>query len=161
VGELCVRGPQVMKGYWNRPDETAKVLFADGWLRTGDMGFIDAVGRIKLTDRKKDMIIVSGFKVYPSEIEEVVMTHPGVQEAAAIPAEDERSGQVVKLVIVRKDPALTEEQVVAYCKERLTGYKVPKIVVFRSEALPKSPVGKVLRRLVREAEERAVVAETA
>ena len=161
VGELCVRGPQVMKGYWNRPDETAKVLFADGWLRTGDMGFIDAVGRIKLTDRKKDMIIVSGFKVYPSEIEEVVMTHPGVQEAAAIPAEDERSGQVVKLVVVRKDPALTEEQVVAYCKERLTGYKVPKLVVFRSEALPKSPVGKVLRRLVREAEERAVAAEAA
>ena len=161
AGELCVRGPQVMKGYWNRPDETAKVFFADGWLRTGDMGFIDGAGYIKLTDRKKDMIIVSGFKVYPNEVEEVVMTHPGVLEAAAIPAEDERSGQAVKLVVVRKDPALTEEQIVAHCKERLTGYKVPKLVVFRTEPLPKSPVGKVLRRLVREAEERAKTAEAA
>jgi long-chain acyl-CoA synthetase len=161
TGELCVRGPQVMTGYWNRPDETAKVFLADGWLRTGDMGFIDEAGFIRLTDRKKDMIIVSGFKVYPNEIEEVVMSHPGVLEAAAIPADDERSGQVVKLVVVRKDPALTEAQVVAHCKERLTGYKVPKLVVFRSEALPKSPVGKVLRRLVREAEERAQAAEPA
>ena len=105
---------------------------------------------MKLTDRKKDMIIVSGFKVYPNEIEEVVMTHPGVQEAAAIPAKDERSGQVVQVVVVRKDPALTAEQVIAHCRTRLTGYKVPKYVRFRSEPLPKSPVGKVLRRLVRE-----------
>jgi long-chain acyl-CoA synthetase len=161
VGELCVRGPQVMKGYWNRPEETAKVFFEDGWLRTGDMGFIDAAGYIKLTDRKKDMIIVSGFKVYPNEVEEVVMMHPGVLEAAAIPAEDERSGQVVKLVIVRKDPALTGDQLVAHCKEHLTGYKVPKLVVFRSEPLPKSPVGKVLRRLVREEDERARAAVAA
>ena len=150
TGELCVRGPQVMKGYWNRPDETANVLSADGWLRTGDMGFIDAIGYIKLTDRKKDMIIVSGFKVYPNEVEEVVMMHPGVLEAAAIGAADEKSGQVVKIVVVRKDPALTGDEVVAHCRKHLTGYKVPKYVVFRAEPLPKSPVGKILRRLVRD-----------
>jgi long-chain acyl-CoA synthetase len=150
TGELCVRGPQVMKGYWNRPEETANVFTADGWLRTGDMGFIDERGYIKLTDRKKDMIIVSGFKVYPNEVEEVVMMHPGVLEAAAIGAADEKSGHVVKVVVVRKDPALTAEQLIAHCKKHLTGYKVPKHVVFREEPLPKSPVGKILRRLVRD-----------
>ena len=150
TGELCVRGPQVMKGYWNRPDETANVFTADGWLRTGDMGYFNESGYIKLTDRKKDMIIVSGFKVYPNEVEEVVMMHPGVLEAAAIGTADEHSGQVVKIVVVRKDPALTEEQLIAHCKKDLTGYKVPKYVVFREEPLPKSPVGKILRRLVRD-----------
>jgi len=161
TGELCVRGPQVMKGYWKRPEETAKVIGADGWLRTGDMGFIDARGYVKLTDRKKDMIIVSGFKVYPNEIEEVVMAHPGVAEAVAIPAPDDYSGQVVKVVVVRSDPALTAEDVTAHARRLLTGYKVPKYVQFRTDPLPKSPVGKVLRRLVREELERdaAKVAE--
>ena len=150
TGEICVRGPQVMKGYWNQPEETAKVFTRDGWLRTGDMGFMDATGRIKLTDRKKDMIVVSGFKVYPNEVEEVVMAHPGVLEAAAIGAPDERSGQVVMVVVVRGDPALTAEQLIAHCRLQLTGYKVPRHVVFRDEPLPKSPVGKILRRLVRD-----------
>ncbi len=150
TGELCVRGPQVMKGYWGRPEETANVLDTEGWLRTGDMGFVDARGHVKLTDRKKDMIIVSGFKVYPNEVEEVAMAHPGVLEAAAIGTEDERSGQVVKIVAVRRDPALTAEDLIAHCRKSLTGYKVPKYVQFRDEPLPKSPVGKVLRRIVRE-----------
>jgi len=155
TGELCVRGPQVMKGYWNRPEETANVLSEDGWLRTGDMGFVDERGYVKLTDRKKDMIIVSGFKVYPNEVEEVVMMHPGVLEAAAIGAADERSGHVVRVVVVRKDPALTEDQVIAHCRKHLTGYKVPKYVVFREEPLPKSAVGKILRRVVRDELEKA------
>jgi long-chain acyl-CoA synthetase len=154
TGEVCVRGPQVMKGYWKRPEDTAKTFYADGWLRTGDMGHVDPRGYVKLTDRKKDMIIVSGFKVYPNEIEEVVMSHPGVAEAVAIPAPDEHSGQVVRVVVVRKDPALTADDVVAYSRKRLTGYKVPRYVQFRDEPLPKSPVGKVLRRLVREEIER-------
>ena len=152
AGELCVRGPQVMKGYWNRPEETANVFTADGWLRTGDMGFMNADGYIRITDRIKDMIVVSGFKVYPNEIEEVVMTHPGVAEAAAIGTPDERSGEAVKLVVVRKDPAVTAEELIAYCRSRLTAYKVPKIVEFSTEPLPKSAVGKVLRRLVRGAQ---------
>ncbi len=161
TGELCVRGPQVMKGYWNRPEETANVFTEDGWLRTGDMGFVDARGYVKLTDRKKDMIIVSGFKVYPNEVEEVVMMHPGVLEAAAIGAADEYSGHVVKIVVVRKDPALSADQVIAHCKKHLTGYKVPKFVVFREEPLPKSPVGKILRRLVRDELEKAEAVATA
>jgi len=154
TGEIYVRGPQVMKGYWNQPDETAKVFAADGWLRTGDMGFMDDAGRIKLTDRKKDMIVVSGFKVYSNEVEEVVMLHPGVLEAAAIGAPDERAGQVVMIVVVRRDPALTAEQLIAHCRLHLTGYKVPRHVHFRDEPLPKSTVGKILRRLVREATEK-------
>jgi len=149
VGELCVRGPQVMKGYWNQPQETAHVFTADGWLLTGDMGFMDESGTLKITDRKKDMIVVSGFKVYPNEIEEVVMSHPGVAEAAAIAEPDERSGEVVKIVVVARDPALSADALIAWCKERLTGYKVPRVVQFRTEPLPKSPVGKVLRRQVR------------
>ena len=149
TGEICVRGPQVMKGYWNQPDETAKVFTQDGWLRTGDMGFMDDMGRIKLTDRKKDMIVVSGFKVYPNEVEEVVMAHPGVLEAAAIAAPDERAGQVVMAVVVRRDPALTAEQLIEHCRLHLTGYKVPRHVVFHEEPLPKTPVGKILRRVVR------------
>jgi long-chain acyl-CoA synthetase len=150
VGEICVRGPQVMKGYWNRPDETAKVFTRDGWLRTGDMGFVDAQGYFRITDRKKDMIIVSGFKVFPAEIEDVVVMHPGVLEAAAVGVPDPKSGEVVKIVVVKQDPGLTEHALLEHCKQHLTGYKVPKIVEFRVEPLPKSNVGKILRRLLRE-----------
>ncbi|MBK7664256.1 MAG: AMP-binding protein [Sterolibacteriaceae bacterium] len=149
VGEICVRGPQVMRGYWNRPQETEKA-FIDGWFRTGDMGFMDPRGYFKITDRKKDMILVSGFNVYPNEVEDIVMTHPGVMEVAAIGAPDERSGEVVKIVVVRKDPDLTVEALLIHCRKHLTGYKVPKIVEFRSEPLPKTNIGKVLRRLLRE-----------
>jgi long-chain acyl-CoA synthetase len=150
VGEICIRGPQVMKGYWKRPDETEKVMTPDGWFRTGDLGFMNEEGYVKITDRKKDMILVSGFNVYPNEIEDVVMMHEGVREVAAIGAPDERSGEVVKIVVVKKDSALTAEELVLHCKRHLTGYKVPKIVEFRTEPLPKSNVGKVLRRLLRE-----------
>jgi len=150
LGELCIRGPQVMAGYWNRPDETARVFTKDGWLRTGDMGFMDAHGYFRITDRKKDMIIVSGFKVFPNEIEDVVMMHPGVLEAGAVGAPDPKSGEVVRLVVVRKDPRLTEEAILEHCKKHLTAYKIPKIVEFREEPLPKSNVGKLLRRLLRE-----------
>ena len=150
LGEICIRGPQVMKGYWNRPDETAKVFTREGWLRTGDMGFMDAEGYFKITDRKKDMIIVSGFKVFPNEIEDVVMMHPGVLEVAAIGASDPKAGEVVKIVVVKKDPALTEEALLEHCRKNLTGYKVPKFVQFRVEPLPRSNVGKILRRLLRE-----------
>lgn len=149
VGEICVRGPQVMKGYWNRPDETAKVFTRDGWFRTGDMGFVDATGHFKITDRKKDLIIVSGFNVYPNEIEDVVMLHPGVLEVAAIGKPDAKSGEVVKVVVVRKDPALTDAALLAHCRQHLTGYKVPKIVEFRDEPLPKTNIGKILRRELR------------
>ncbi len=151
VDEICIRGPQVMKGYWNRPDETAKVLTPDGWLRTGDMGFMDPRGYFKITDRKKDMIVVSGFKVFPNEIEDVVMMHPGVLEVAAIGVTDPKSGEAVKIIVVTKDPELTEDALLEHCKKNLTGYKVPKIIEFRAEALPKSPIGKILRRLLREA----------
>ena len=150
VGELWVRGPQVMKGYWNRPDETVKVLNAEGWLRTGDMGFMDERGYIKITDRKKDMIVVSGFKVFPNEVEEVVAMHPGVLEVAAISAPDDRSGEAVKIVVVKKDPNLTAEALVAHCMQQLTAYKVPKFVQFRDTPLPKSAIGKPLRRLIRD-----------
>lgn len=149
VGEICIRGPQVMKGYWNRPDETAKVFTADGWFRTGDMGFMDANGSFKITDRKKDMIIVSGFKVFPNEVEDVVMLHPGVLEVAAIGERDERSGEAVKIIVVRKDPALSAEALLEHCKQHLTGYKVPKLVEFRAEPLPKTNIGKILRRELR------------
>jgi long-chain acyl-CoA synthetase len=149
VGEIAIRGPQVMKGYWNRPDETAKVFTADGWFRTGDMGFMDATGCVKITDRKKDMIIVSGFKVFPNEIEDVAMMHPGVLEVAAVGVPDEKSGEAVKIFVVRKDPALTELDLLAHCKAHLTGYKVPKAVEFRTEPLPKTNIGKILRRELR------------
>ncbi len=150
VGEICIRGPQVMKGYWNRPEETAKVFTADRWLRTGDMGVMDPRGNIRITDRKKDMIIVSGFKVFPNEIEDVLATHAGVAEAAAIGVPDERSGEAVKVVVVRKDPALTEGELLAHCKQHLTAYKMPRIVEFRTEPLPKSNIGKILRRELRD-----------
>jgi len=148
VGQVFVRGPQVMAGYWQRPDETAKVLRSDGWLATGDMGLVTPEGYLKIVDRVKDMILVSGFNVYPNEIEDVAATHPGVLEACAIGVPDESSGEAVKLFIVRKDPALTAEAVVAHCRANLTGYKVPKHIEFR-DALPKSPVGKILRRELR------------
>ena len=150
VDEICIRGPQVMKAYWNRPDETAKVFTRDGWFRTGDMGFMDPRGYFKITDRKKDMIVVSGFKVFPNEIEDVVMMHAGVLEAAAVGATDPKSGEVVKLFVVRKDPKLTEQALLEHCRKNLTGYKVPKIIEFRDEPLPKSNIGKILRRLLRE-----------
>ncbi len=150
VGEICIRGPQVMAGYWNRPDETAKVMTEDGYFRSGDMGFMDENGYTKIVDRKKDMILVSGFNVYPNEIEEVVASHPGVVEAAAVAAPDEHSGEVVKLFVVRKDPNLTEADLKAYCAKELTNYKRPKYIEFRDE-LPKSNVGKILRRELRDA----------
>jgi long-chain acyl-CoA synthetase len=149
VDEICIRGPQVMKGYWNRPEETAKVLTPDGWLRTGDMGFMDSRGYFKITDRKKDMIIVSGFKVFPNEIEDVVMQHPGVLEAAAIGVPDPKSGEAVKIFVVRRDPQLGEQALLEHCKKYLTGYKVPRIIEFRTEPLPKSNIGKILRRELR------------
>jgi long-chain acyl-CoA synthetase len=149
VGEICVRGPQVMTGYWNQPQETAKVFTPQGWLRTGDMGFMDERGYFKITDRKKDMIVVSGFKVFPNQIEDVVAMHPGVAEVAAIGVPDERSGEAVKIVVVRSDPLLTEEALLAHCKQSLTDYKMPKIVEFRNEPLPKTNLGKILRRQLR------------
>jgi long-chain acyl-CoA synthetase len=149
VGEICIRGPQVMAGYWQRPEDTAKTMFEDGWLRTGDMGRMDEGGFVFITDRKKDMILVSGFNVFPNEIEDVVVGMEGVLEAAAVGIPDERSGEMVKLFVVRKDPNLTAEEVISYCRENLTGYKVPRKVEFREE-LPKTNVGKILRRALRD-----------
>ena len=149
IGEICVRGPQVMKGYWNRPDETAKVMLSDGWLRTGDVGRMDSKGFVYIEDRKKDMILVSGFNVYPNEVESAVVTHPGVLEAAAVAQADEHSGEVVALFVVRKDPSLTEKDVIAHARKSLAGYKVPKHVYFRND-LPKTNVGKILRKALRE-----------
>ena len=148
-GEICVQGPQVMPGYWNRPDATAEVLMEDGWLRTGDIGHMDERGFIFIDDRKKDLIIVSGFNVYPNEVEDVAMLHPGVREAAAIGVDDEHSGEAVKLFVVRNDPALDAAGIVEHCRKSLTGYKVPDRVVFIEE-LPKSNVGKILRRELRD-----------
>ena len=149
VGEICIRGPQVMRGYWQRPDETAKVMTEDGYLRTGDIGYVDERGYVRIVDRKKDMILVSGFNVYPNEIEDVVVHHSGVLEAAAVGVPDEKTGEAVKLVVVKKDPALTAEALIEHCRQHLTAYKVPRRVEFRTE-LPKSNVGKILRRLLRE-----------
>jgi len=148
-GEVCVRGPQVMRGYWNRPEETAQVMLPDGWLRTGDVGYMNEKGYIYLQDRKKDMILVSGFNVYPNEVEEVAATHPGVLEAAAIAQPNEHSGEVVVLYVVLKDPSVTEQDIIEHCRKSLAGYKVPKHVYFRKE-LPKSNVGKILRKELRE-----------
>ncbi|MEK2645332.1 AMP-binding protein [Bdellovibrio sp. BCCA] len=147
-GELVCKGPQVMAGYWNRPDETAKVL-KDGWLKTGDVAVVDADGFFKIVDRKKDMILVSGFNVYPNEVEEAIASHPGVLEVAAIGVPDEHSGEIVKAVVVKKDPNLTAEDVIAHARKSLTNYKVPRLVEFRTE-LPKTNVGKILRRALRE-----------
>ncbi len=148
VGEICIRGPQVMAGYWQRPDETAKAMTEDGFFRSGDMGFMDERGYTKIVDRKKDMILVSGFNVYPNEIEEVAASHPGVLECAAIGVPDEHSGETVKLFVVKKDQSLTEAELKAFCAKSLTNYKRPKIIEFRTE-LPKSNVGKILRRELR------------
>jgi long-chain acyl-CoA synthetase len=148
-GEIAIKGPQVMAGYWQRPDETAKVMTADGYFKTGDIGVVDGRGFFKIVDRKKDMILVSGFNVYPNELEDLVGQMPGVMECACVGITDAKTGEAVKLVVVRKDPALTEADVRAYCKENLTGYKQPRVVEFREE-LPKTPVGKVLRRELRE-----------
>ena len=154
VGELCIRGPQVMKGYWHRPDETEKVLDAEGWLHTGDMARMDEQGFFYIVDRKKDMILVSGFNVYPNEVEDVIAMMPGVLEVAAVGAPSEKSGEVVKVVIVKKDPNLTEEDVKEFARANLTGYKHPRIVEFRKE-LPKSNVGKILRRELRDSKPEA------
>lgn len=148
-GELMCKGPQVMAGYWNRPDETEKVLSSDGWLKTGDMAVMENDGFLKIVDRKKDMILVSGFNVYPNEVEDAIASHPGVLEVAAIGVPDEHSGEIVKAVVVKKDPSLTSEQVIAHARESLTGYKTPRIVEFREE-LPKTNVGKILRRALRD-----------
>jgi long-chain acyl-CoA synthetase len=149
VGEICVRGPQVMRGYWNRPDETAKVMLEGGWLKTGDVGRLDEKGFVYIQDRKKDMILVSGFNVYPNEVEDVVAKHPGVLEVAAVSQPDEKSGEVVALFVVRKDPRVTEQDIIEFSRGELTGYKVPKRVYFRDE-LPKTNVGKILRRALRD-----------
>ena len=148
-GEICIRGPQVMAGYWQRPDETAKVIGKDGFLHTGDIGIMDDKGFIRIVDRKKDMILVSGFNVYPNEIEQVLAMHPGVLECAAIGVPDEHSGEVPKVFVVKKDPQLTEQDVLEHLRKELTGYKRPKYVEFRTE-LPKTNVGKILRRALRE-----------
>jgi len=148
-GEIAIRGPQVMAGYWNRPDETAKVMTADGYFKSGDVGVMDQNGFVKIVDRKKDMILVSGFNVYPNELEGVIAAHPGVLECACIGVPDEHSGEAVKIFVVRKDPNLTVEQLMAYCKEQFTGYKKPKYIEFREE-LPKTNVGKILRRMLRD-----------
>jgi long-chain acyl-CoA synthetase len=153
-GEICAKGPQVMAGYWNRPEETAKVMTADGYFRTGDIGVMTPDGYTKIVDRKKDMILVSGFNVYPNEIEEVIASHPGVLECAVIGVQDAKSGEAVKAFIVRKDPSLTAEDVIKFCATQLTGYKVPKQIEFRT-ALPKTNVGKILRRELRDEQKAA------
>ncbi len=150
-GEICIRGPQVMAGYWNRPDETAKVMYADGFFKSGDIGVMDERGQTKIVDRKKDMILVSGFNVYPNEVEDVIAAHPGVLEVAAVGVSDPHSGEVVKIFVVKKDPSLTEQQLIDYSKDQLAGYKRPKFVEFRTD-LPKTNVGKILRRELRTTE---------
>ncbi len=149
AGEILVRGPQVMKGYYKHPDETAKTITPDGWLKTGDIGYMDEDGFMFIVDRKKDMILVSGFNVYPNEIEEVLVSHPKVMEAAAIGVPDEKSTEAIKVFVVKKDPSLTKDELIAYCRSNMTGYKIPKYVEFRAD-LPKSNVGKILRRALKE-----------
>ncbi|UFZ03098.1 long-chain fatty acid--CoA ligase [Bradyrhizobium ontarionense] len=157
AGEICAKGPQVMAGYWNRPDETAKVMTADGFFRTGDIGIMAEDGSIRIVDRKKDMILVSGFNVYPNEVEEVIAMHPGVLETAVIGLPDEKSGEIVKAFVVRKDPNLTPEDIIKHCHEQLTNYKVPKQIEFRTE-LPKTNVGKILRRQLRDEKKKPAAA---
>jgi long-chain acyl-CoA synthetase len=149
AGEICAKGPQVMAGYWNRPDETARVMTKDGYFRTGDIGIMSPDGSTKIVDRKKDMILVSGFNVYPNEIEEVIASHPGVLECAVIGVTDSKSGEAVKAFIVKKNPSVTAEDIVKFCHEQLTNYKIPKHIEFRTE-LPKTNVGKILRRQLRD-----------
>ena len=149
-GEIAIRGPQVMAGYWQRPDETAKVMTANGYFRSGDIGTVDERGYFRIVDRKKDMILVSGFNVYPNEVEDVITQMPGVLECAAIGVPDPKAGEAIKVIIVRKDASLSEADVRAHCEANLTGYKRPRVIEFRSE-LPKTPVGKILRRELRDA----------
>ena len=146
-----MHGPQMMKGYWNAPDETARVMTPDGFLRTGDVAVIDEQGFVRIVDRKKDMILVSGFNVYPNEVEDVVSSHPGVAEVAAIGVPCEHTGEALKIFVVRKDPTLSPQALIAHCKQGLTGYKVPHLIEFRSD-LPKTNVGKILRRALRDEE---------
>ncbi|MGH8527886.1 MAG: AMP-binding protein, partial [Gammaproteobacteria bacterium] len=155
TGELWVRGPQIMQGYWKRPEETAEILTPEGWLRTGDIATMDKQGYLRIVDRKKDMILVSGFNVYPNEIEGVVAEHPGVREVAAVGVADPASGEMVKLFVVKKDPNLDAAALLTHCRKYLTGYKVPEQVEFREE-LPKSNVGKILRRALREEASRSM-----
>jgi len=154
IGEIAIRGPQVMTGYWNRPDETAKVMTADGFFRSGDVGIMDTAGFVKIVDRKKDMILVSGFNVYPNELEGVIAGHAGVLECAVVGVPDDHSGEAVKVFVVKKDPGLTAEQLMDYCKQQFTGYKRPKYIEFRDE-LPKTNVGKILRRALRDEKKQA------
>jgi long-chain acyl-CoA synthetase len=147
-GEIVFQGPQLMAGYWQRPDETAKAMTADGFFRTGDIGTMDAQGFFKIVDRKKDMVLVSGFNVYPNEIEDIVALMPGVLECAVVGIPDDKTGEAVKLVVVKKDPNLTEADVLDHCRIQLTSYKRPKVVVFQ-DSMPKTPVGKILRRELR------------
>jgi long-chain acyl-CoA synthetase len=149
AGEICAKGPQVMPGYWNRPDETAKVMTSDGYFRTGDIGIMDADGFTKIVDRKKDMILVSGFNVYPNEVEEVIASHPGVLECAVVGVPDAKSNEAVKAFVVRKDPNLTAQDIIQFAHGQLTNYKVPRQIEFRTE-LPKTNVGKILRRELRD-----------
>jgi long-chain acyl-CoA synthetase len=153
-GEIAIRGPQVMAGYWNRPDETAMVMTRDGFFKSGDVGVMDEKGYIRIVDRKKDMILVSGFNVYPNELEGVIAAHPGVLECAVVGVPDEHSGEAVKVFVVRRDPNLTEQELMNYCKEQFTGYKKPKYIEFRDE-LPKTNVGKILRRALRDEKQAA------
>jgi long-chain acyl-CoA synthetase len=148
AGEICIRGPQVMAGYWQHPDETAKVMTADGFFRSGDIGMMNEQGCVRIVDRKKDMIIVSGFNVYPNEVEDVLTQPAGVLEAAVVGVDDARSGEAVRAFVVRRDPALSEADVRAWCETQLTGYKRPNLIEFRTE-LPKTAVGKILRRELR------------
>ena len=148
IGEICIRGPQVMAGYYNRPEETAKVMTQDGFFKTGDLGFMNEQGYSKIVDRKKDMILVSGFNVYPNELEDVITQNPKVLECAAIGIPDEKSGEVVKVFVVKKDQSLTQDELMSFCRENLTSYKIPKSIEFRND-LPKSNVGKILRKDLR------------
>jgi long-chain acyl-CoA synthetase len=149
IGEICIKGPQVMQEYWRRPEETRAVMTSDGFFKTGDLGFMNADGFVKIVDRKKDMIIVSGFNVYPNEIEEVIAGYDKVLECAVVGVADEKSGEAVKLFVVKKEPSVTEDDLRRFCKEQLTGYKIPKFIEFRAE-LPKTNVGKILRRALRD-----------
>jgi long-chain acyl-CoA synthetase len=148
-GEICIRGPQVMRGYWKRPKETSGILSNEGWLHTGDIGYMDAQGYVQIVDRKKDMVLVSGFNVFPNEVEDVIASHPGVVEVGVIGKPNEHSGEVVMAIVVKKDPALDEDTLRDFCRENLTSYKVPKSIVFTDE-LPKTNVGKILRRELRD-----------
>jgi long-chain acyl-CoA synthetase len=149
-GEICVRGPQVMQGYWNRPEDTLRAFTADGWLRTGDVGVMDGRGFLRVTDRKKDIILVSGFNVYPTEVEDVIASMPGVVECAVVGVPDALTGERVKAFVVVNGGPVSAEEVIAFCRQHLTSYKVPKLIEFRSE-LPKNPIGKILRRELRPA----------